>query len=92
MLRYLLLSRATLCLQGVEHGISQIAKKAGTNPVMVWNYPIDITFKALNVHGWPQIILSVYGLNFWAKDVIYGYGCTNIPTVPGRCVLALNFR
>lgn len=27
---------------------------------LVWNFPIDVTFKATNAFGWPQIVLSIY--------------------------------
>lgn len=27
---------------------------------LVWNFPIDVTFKATNAFGWPQLILSIY--------------------------------
>lgn len=73
---------------GLEHGISQIAQK-GTgdqNDVFVWNYPIEATFRSTNVHGWPQIVLSVYGINAIGKDVIRGYGCVHMPISPGRHV------
>lgn len=73
---------------GVENGMSQIAV-ASPSPKsqFVWNYPIDITLHSTNVHGWPQIVFSVYGLNWFGRpDVIKGYGSCNVPTVPGRHV------
>jgi B9 domain-containing protein 1 len=72
---------------GVEKGMSQIAVNAsGKDQLFVWNYPIDCTFYSTNVFGWPQLVVSVYGMNIFAEDVIQGYGCTHIPTVPGRHV------
>jgi hypothetical protein len=71
--------------QGLDNGISQIARKS-TEQVFSWNYPLDITFRSTNVHGWPQVCLSVYGINMWGKDVIRGYGSTFVPTTPGRHV------
>lgn len=73
---------------GLEHGISQIAQKGvgHKNDSFVWNYPIDATFRSTNVHGWPQIVLSVYGINALGKDVIRGYGCVHMPVSPGRHV------
>lgn len=72
-------------LAGVEHGVSQIAKRTtGATDVLTWNYPIDIMFRSSNVHGWPQVVIGVYGLTVWGGDVIRGYGCTHVPTTPGR--------
>lgn len=48
------------CAQGIEIGISQIAKKASNGEnVAVWNFPIDATFKSTNVFGWPRLVLNV---------------------------------
>lgn len=46
--------------QGLDAGLSQIARRAGGgDTVVVWNFPIDVTFKATNAFGWPRIALSV---------------------------------
>lgn len=75
-------------IHGLEHGISQISRKSSGEhqDVYTWNYPLDITFRTTNVHGWPQLVLSVYGINLMGKDVIRGYGCTHVPVTPGRHV------
>ena len=41
-------------------------------------------FRSSNVHGWPQIVLGVYGLTAFGGDVVRGYGCTHVPTQVGR--------
>ncbi|XP_066416862.1 B9 domain-containing protein 1 [Molothrus aeneus] len=70
---------------GLEEGISQIASKSSVSPTtLVWNFPIDITFKSTNPFGWPQIVLSVYGPDFFGHDVVRGYGAVHVPFVPGR--------
>jgi hypothetical protein len=71
--------------QGLEHGMSQIAHKAGSDESFTWNFPIDVSFRSTNVHGWPQLAISVYGINLLGRDVIQGYGCVHLPTTPGRC-------
>lgn len=38
----------------------------------VWNLPIELTMSSSNVHGWPQLVVSVYGLNFFGLDVVRG--------------------
>jgi len=74
-----------LCGQGLESGISQTAQRSsGEEDAFNWNYPIDITFRSTNVHGWPQIVLSVYGLTAFGQDVVRGYGWAHVPTTPGR--------
>ncbi|NWW30032.1 B9D1 protein, partial [Panurus biarmicus] len=32
----------------------------------------------------PQIVLSVYGPDFFGHDVVRGYGAVHVPFVPGR--------
>lgn len=75
-------------LHGLEHGITQIARKSvgATDQTFTWNYPLDITFRSTNAFGWPQVVLTVYSINAAGKDVVRGYGCVHIPTTPGRHV------
>ena len=41
-----------LNVQGLEEGLSQIAKKSqDESQRIVWNFPIDVTFKSTNPHG-----------------------------------------
>lgn len=38
--------------QGIEEGISQIAQKSqDERQLVVWNFPLDISFKSTNPHG-----------------------------------------
>ncbi|KAG1668017.1 B9 domain-containing protein 1 [Nymphon striatum] len=70
---------------GLEEGISQIARKSmDDRQVFVWNFPIDITFKSTNPYRWPQIVISVYGLDIFGNDVARGYGAMHIPVSPGQ--------
>ncbi|CAN0358596.1 unnamed protein product, partial [Hapterophycus canaliculatus] len=47
-------------VHGLDTGLSQIAQRAGgQDTAVVWNFPIDVTFKATNAFGWPRIALSV---------------------------------
>ncbi|KAH7642035.1 B9 domain-containing protein 1 [Dermatophagoides farinae] len=68
--------------------ISQMASRRPDQPVelplYVWNLPIEATFKSTNVFGWPQIIVSVYGMDNLGNDVIRGYGWTHLPIRPGE--------
>lgn len=72
-------------MSGVDTGLSQIARRNPSNPNdrLVWNFPIDISFKTTNVYGWPRVAVSVYGLDFAGRDVVRGYGSALVPLVPG---------
>ncbi|XP_045572147.1 B9 domain-containing protein 1-like, partial [Salmo salar] len=75
---------------GLEEGISQITSKSRDSPQrMIWNFPLEITFKSTNPLGWPQIVVSVYGPDTFGNDVVRGYGATHIPFTPGQSVSLL---
>ena len=54
-------------LQGkLDGGISQYSAKSlnSDDPnYVVWNFPIDITFKATNPYGWPQLVRGAFDLS-----------------------------
>ena len=31
-----------------------------------------------------QVVVSVYGVDAWGRDVVQGYGSMHLPTCPGR--------
>ncbi|XP_069697882.1 B9 domain-containing protein 1 [Periplaneta americana] len=69
---------------GLEEGISQIVKRSrDERQLFVWNFPLDITFKSTNPHGWPQLVVSVYGLDTFGNDVVRGYGLCHLPIASG---------
>jgi len=78
-------------VHGVSHGHSQIATQGvvssnddeGGN-VIVWNFPIEISFQSTNPQGWPRLALSIYGLDFAGRDVLRGYASMLVPMSPGR--------
>ena len=76
-------------VRGVEEGITQMSTASRTanenSRLAVWNFPVDVTFRATGVHGWPQIVLSIYGSDsFGRSDMIIGYGAVHVPLTPGR--------
>lgn len=76
-------------VSGIEEGITQMSSASGdggeSGLIAVWNFPIDVTFRATCAHGWPQIVVSVYGADgLGHSDVIVGYGATHVPMQPGR--------
>ncbi|KAJ9521813.1 hypothetical protein QJQ45_024675 [Haematococcus lacustris] len=77
-------------LDGLEEGITQASRASqGPDQALVWNYPLDLTYKTTNAYGWPQLVVSVYGLDGLGRDVIKGYGCIHLPTAAGRFTLRL---
>ena len=75
-------------LDGPEDGISQITRKTSSGPEqkLVWNFPVEVTYKATNAFGWPQLILSVYEIDAMGRDIIKGYGCVHLPIASGNFV------
>ena len=75
-------------VHGVPIGISQIARRqnGGIDDTIVWNFPIDFALRSTNAFGWPRISIAVYGLDFWGRDVVRGYGSLIVPTSPGTYI------
>lgn len=76
-------------VSGVEEGITQLSTASGSSGdqglLAIWNFPVDVTFRATGAHGWPQIVISVYGNDsFGRSDAIIGYGATHLPIGSGR--------
>ncbi|XP_047348692.1 B9 domain-containing protein 1 isoform X1 [Vespa velutina] len=70
---------------GIEEGLTQMCKRSNDpRNVIVWNFPLEITFKSTNPHGWPQLIMSIYGLDMFDHDVIEGYGVCHLPLITGH--------
>ena len=77
-------------VQGIDHGFSQLVCKGSSPDASVaWNFPLDVTFKSTNAHGWPRLVLSVCGQDLFGRLVTRGYGSVLLPTIPGRCTLLL---
>lgn len=56
----------------------------------VFNMPLDVCFKTTNLHGWPRVVISVYGENglqslLQARPVPIplGHGSALLPVAPG---------
>ena len=72
-------------VDGMEDGITQITRRSGgPDGELVWNFPLDVTYKSTNAFGWPQLVLSVFEVDALGRDVIKGYGCIHLPTAAGR--------
>ncbi|KRX81015.1 B9 domain-containing protein 1 [Trichinella sp. T6] len=76
-------------LSGIEEGLSQICCRSSLENSadgFVLNFPVELTLKSTNPYGWPRLVLSCYGTDWFGNDVIRGYGFTHIPTSAGRHV------
>jgi len=56
---------------GQEEGITQIARKPadGGQQLVVWNFPLDVTFRSTCPFGWPQIVLSLFEIDAFGNEV-----------------------
>lgn len=71
----------------MDHGFSQVALKGSSSDAsVVWNLPVDVTFKSTNPQGWPRLVVSVYCQDLLGRYVVRGYGSVLVPTVPGRYI------
>ena len=50
---------------------------------IVWNFPLDITFRSTSPFGWPQLVVSVYGMDSFGNDIVRGYGAVHVPIFAG---------
>ncbi|KAJ3334206.1 B9 domain-containing protein 1 [Blyttiomyces sp. JEL0837] len=77
---------------GLEDGLTQLAKTSSSATfsqefystgtaarTTVWSFPVEVVFKSTNPYGWPQLVISVYGLDEFGRDVIRGYGSIRLP-------------
>lgn len=78
-------------VHGVSIGLSQIGRQGmftSNNEEwgneIVWNFPIEISFRSTNPQGWPRLVLSIYGFDFMGRDVVRGYASLLLPVSPGR--------
>lgn len=77
-------------VNGSTSGQSQQACQGeNASNLFVWNFPFEIGFKSNNPTGWPQVVISIYGPDFWGREVIKAYGLVHIPTTPGSHVRTL---
>jgi len=73
-----------LLTAGQEEGLSQVSRCSAGDGRLVWNFPIDISLKATSPHGWPRLVVAVYGPDLLGNDVVRGYGAVLAPLAPGR--------
>jgi B9 domain-containing protein 1 len=70
-------------VSGLKSGITQCAQVGRQRDLITFNMPLEATFKSTNPYGWPQIVFSIYGSNFWGLETVRGYSRLSIPLSGG---------
>ncbi|KAJ0181850.1 hypothetical protein K1T71_002572 [Dendrolimus kikuchii] len=60
-----------------------LSGKPEHSQIVIWSHPLDIHFVTKGIQGWPKIVLQVSCLDSLGRSWIIGYGCCNVPIVPG---------
>jgi B9 domain-containing protein 1 len=66
---------------GQKSGISQNAFHNGQD--FVWNFPFEMTLETSQPHDWPQMVVVLYGKDFFGRSVAKGYGNLHLPGSAG---------
>ncbi|XP_005191570.1 B9 domain-containing protein 1 [Musca domestica] len=68
-------------VSGSKDGITQYAsnRNGNFNDPIVFNMPIELTYRSTNVFGWPQIIVCLYGKTRWGIETSLGYSRLHVP-------------
>ncbi|XP_052858604.1 B9 domain-containing protein 1 [Drosophila gunungcola] len=71
---------------GPRHGLTQLAtnRRGHFNEPIVFNMPIEVTYKSTSPFGWPQILVSVFGRNGAGREALLGYAHIHLPVFGGR--------
>ncbi|XP_017118822.1 B9 domain-containing protein 1 isoform X2 [Drosophila elegans] len=71
---------------GPRHGLTQMAtnRRGHFNEPIVFNMPIEVTYKSTSPFGWPQILASVFGRNGAGREVLLGYAHIHLPVFGAR--------
>ncbi|EGR28539.1 B9 domain protein [Ichthyophthirius multifiliis] len=68
----------------ILEGKSQFSQSFGSyNKEIIFNLPFEGNFELESPFGWPQLIVQIYGYNFFGLSEIRGYGSTHIPSQSG---------
>ena len=45
--------------------------------------PFDISFETTQITGWPQLIVILYGTDYFGRSLVRGYGNVHLPASSG---------
>jgi hypothetical protein len=68
-------------INGEKNFISQIASSNGRE--ITWNIPFEISFETTYIAGWPQLVVALYGTDFFGRSFVRGYGNLHLPSQTG---------
>lgn len=74
-------------ISGLQSGVTQLATAGYRMDKIIFNLPLEFMYKSTNPYGWPQIIFSLYGTNWWGKETSFGYARIHLPIGIGNCKL-----
>ncbi|SPP82979.1 B9 domain-containing protein 1 [Drosophila guanche] len=71
---------------GPQHGLTQLAtnKSGHFNEPIVFNMPIEVTYKSTSPFGWPQLLVSVFGRSGMGRESLLGYANIHLPVFGSR--------
>jgi B9 domain-containing protein 1 len=70
---------------GYIHDETQFSCKGdGTYNYYSFNNQFEISFRSINLYGWPQIVVTCSTINSSGTEVVLGYGCVHVPMSTGR--------
>lgn len=68
-------------MNGERNGMTQVGSTDSQK--IVWNFPFEVTYETTYLAGWPQLIVILYGTDFFGKNYVKGYGNVHLPTSGG---------
>jgi hypothetical protein len=69
-------------VNGEKNFISQVASSNGK--YITWNLPFEVSFETTYISGWPQLVVALYGTDFFGRSFVRGYGNVHLPTQTGK--------
>ena len=71
-------------LNGLKTNQSQQAcRTEGKDNFFIWNMPFEVCLRSTNPSGWPQLVVSCYGPDWFGREVLKAYGVCYFPTTKG---------
>eukprot|EP00762_Andalucia_godoyi_P003217 ANDGO_01117.mRNA.1 hypothetical protein len=68
----------------LQEGTTQMTSSSGgPDPAFIFNFPIEVTFRSTNPHGWPQLIVTVWESDRLGSERVRGYGRCYMPVAAG---------
>ena len=78
-------------LNGLKTNQSQQAcRTEGKDNFFIWNMPFEVCLRSTNPSGWPQLVVSCYGPDWFGREVLKAYGVCYFPTTKGSHEITLH--